>query len=462
MALINCPICGKPISDKAVKCPHCGIVLVESNNKVSELNKTEEIDPSITEKKQAENTPNKAISITKKEITVDTTKEFDILIVITSFLGAVSAIVPLFFDVYGIITRPIPSLMNAPSTPLFLTAMGIAIIGCVLCLVACVYGIIRVIKKAQPHLLFWVSSVAIALIASFGTFWTAYYASRSFDSLYNTKVDAARGTYEWVSKEDGTTTSFSMCYEGFVEYHGKLGKVTHFGYDYEHDKLGVGIYVDGEESFGWYDADMKYVETASGKVSVKKVSDSTFSLEEWLAKKQEAEKQAALEEAKNFCTKDLSAFMLHGKVKTVTYHSGRSFSRCTFNELGSLIKYEIGDNHSSYQYQITHDGNKLLLGDELGTWGEVYEVNDENRLVKYECGGDGVGSRNLYYYHDSNNCPRVEKVFSYDMYDNSWQEGETRKLTYSDIDEYGNWLTKTDHNDEILERRIIEYYSMDK
>lgn len=177
---------------------------------------------------------------------------------------------------------------------------------------------------------------------------------------------------------------------------------------------------------------------------------------------EEQEQTESANSFENFRSKDLSAFMLHGKVKTVTYHSGRSFSRCTFNELGSLIKYEIGDNHSSYQYQITHDGNKLLLGDELGTWGEFYEVDDENRLVKYECGGDGVGSRNLYYYHDSNNCPRVEKVFSYDMYDNSWQEGETRKLTYSDIDEYGNWLTKTDHNDEILERRIIEYYSMDK
>jgi len=27
MALINCPECGKEISDKAASCPNCGIVL---------------------------------------------------------------------------------------------------------------------------------------------------------------------------------------------------------------------------------------------------------------------------------------------------------------------------------------------------------------------------------------------------------------------------------------------------
>ena len=167
------------------------------------------------------------------------------------------------------------------------------------------------------------------------------------------------------------------------------------------------------------------------------------------------------ETTKNFCTKDLSAFLLHGKVKIVTYHSGLSFSRCTFNELGSLIKYEIGDNHNTHQYTICHEGNNLLLSDELGSWVEVYEVDDENRLVKYESSSsEGFGSRYLYYYHDSNNCPLIAKSFTFDIFDNSSQEGQTIKLTYSDIDEYGNWLTKTDHNDEILERRIIEYYSM--
>ena len=435
MALVNCPQCGKPVSDKAVKCPHCG-------------------------EKQG-----RAKLIQEQNFKVNTRIVKAIISVLVAIFGILS-LLPLFVRVPGWVSfyylQYFTPLFQMPKMLAVYLAMGVAIIGGLLTLGLFVYGVMQLKKDKSTTWKFWVISLIVALLSAYGTLYFTNRAEIVFYSLQSEKVDAARGTYEWVSKEDGTTTSFSMCYGGFVEYHGKLGEVTHFGYDYEHDKLGVGIYVDGEESFGWYDADMKYLETASGKVSVKKVSDSTFSLEEWLAKKQEAEKQAALEEAKNFCTKDLSAFMLHGKVKTVTYHSGRSFSRCTFNELGSLIKYEIGDNHSSYQYQITHDGNKLLLGDELGTWGEVYEVNDENRLVKYECGGDGVGSRNLYYYHDSNNCPRVEKVFSYDMYDNSWQEGETRKLTYSDIDEYGNWLTKTDHNDEILERRIIEYYSMDK
>lgn len=31
MALINCPQCGKSISDKAVKCPHCGVTFNKEN-----------------------------------------------------------------------------------------------------------------------------------------------------------------------------------------------------------------------------------------------------------------------------------------------------------------------------------------------------------------------------------------------------------------------------------------------
>ena len=32
MSLINCPQCKKNISDLAIKCPHCGLVLKKSEN----------------------------------------------------------------------------------------------------------------------------------------------------------------------------------------------------------------------------------------------------------------------------------------------------------------------------------------------------------------------------------------------------------------------------------------------
>ena len=35
MALINCPECGKEISDKAASCPNCGTPINETENKQS-------------------------------------------------------------------------------------------------------------------------------------------------------------------------------------------------------------------------------------------------------------------------------------------------------------------------------------------------------------------------------------------------------------------------------------------
>ena len=47
MALIDCPECGKEVSDKAPSCPHCGIVFKPRENPVSldtfEESKTEKI-----------------------------------------------------------------------------------------------------------------------------------------------------------------------------------------------------------------------------------------------------------------------------------------------------------------------------------------------------------------------------------------------------------------------------------
>lgn len=43
MALINCPLCGKQISDRAAKCPHCGHVLHDKDrqNRASEKSSKE-------------------------------------------------------------------------------------------------------------------------------------------------------------------------------------------------------------------------------------------------------------------------------------------------------------------------------------------------------------------------------------------------------------------------------------
>lgn len=42
MALINCPECGKEISDKVKACPHCGYPLVENSEENNTIEFTEQ------------------------------------------------------------------------------------------------------------------------------------------------------------------------------------------------------------------------------------------------------------------------------------------------------------------------------------------------------------------------------------------------------------------------------------
>lgn len=174
-----------------------------------------------------------------------------------------------------------------------------------------------------------------------------------------------------------------------------------------------------------------------------------------------SEYEAKLNEFKNFTTMDLSALMLHGKVKTVTYYKGAGYrTKFDFDESGALINYEQNDDEfGTTKYEIHHEGNRLVLvqAETFGSWAEVYEIED-GKLVKYECGGDGVGSRNLYYYHDSNNWPRTETLYDYSIEEDAWIMTKSNSLTYDDIDEHGNWKNKVDQDGFAEERRTIEYY----
>lgn len=162
----------------------------------------------------------------------------------------------------------------------------------------------------------------------------------------------------------------------------------------------------------------------------------------------------------NLRTKDLTAFLLHGKVKEVVSRSGQCFTRCCFNEAGKLVKYESGDNHNTNKYEISHNGNELGLVMEgtYGSWGEAYRVNGD-RLTEYEAGGDGVDDKYKYSNYDSNNWPPKAICYSYDMEQDCWKEESITLFKYSDIDKYGNWQKKYDSNGDIIESREIKYYS---
>lgn len=435
MALVNCPQCGKPVSDKAVKCPHCGEKLGRAKL--------------IQEQNFKVNT-----RIVKAIISV-LVAIFGILALLTLFV-----VVPGWVSFYyGHLVYFTP-LFQMPKIPEAYIAIGFAIVSGVLTLGLFVYGVIRLKKDKPTTWNFWGISLIVALLSAYGTLFFTNRADVEFYSLQSEKVDAARGTYEWVSKSDGTTTSFSMCYGGFVEYHGKMGEVAYFSYDYEHDKLGVAIDVDGEETIGWYDADMKYVETKSGRVSVKKISDLTFSREEWLAKKQEEQNQAKLEADKNFRTMDLSAFMLHGKVKSVEESNGGQVA-CTyyFSEQGELTKAVMSEGN--YRCKIKRKTNKLVLSfenpnDEYGGWGYVYTVDNSGRLISSQYGSEDFGDEATYSDFNSNGWPTRSKSIA-----ELGGAVTISSLSYSQIDEHGNWgiqKSMDDEGNEIITYRSIEYY----
>ncbi len=212
----------------------------------------------------------------------------------------------------------------------------------------------------------------------------------------------------------------------------------------------------------------KYIGQNNNKAAADSVAvdsvDADTTVVDTIAKMEEAPKvdstKIKLEEFKSFRSADLSAFMLHGKVKSVTEYSGQCFTRCSFNKSGRLVKYEIGDNHSSEMYEISHYGSTLGITQPgtLGTWGWGYDVKG-NKLVKYESGGDGVGDRCVYSNFDSNGWPRTETWYEYDMEEDAWILTSTKSVKYGNIDKYGNWQEKVSNGD--MEARDIEYYPIE-
>lgn len=443
MALITCPACGKPVSDKAVKCPHCGKSFVKTK------------------------TPTKLFRFHAKWICAPL-----IICILWGLYFAEVFPFDSFFHHFG----------NEGDADFF-THIGLSVSSVILA-VLLVFLESKYIRIVSKCLFFFVVALSLTLLA----FKVAEecnpsepYHQLAKGNYYANKNDFANAMYWYniAAVNDNSEACFYIAwlydeglgveqnYETALQWYLKVPQCKYPDVEsvaIAYNNIGVmyqkgnGVEKDMQKAMEFFQMALKTVEeyptmfeSQNGSMLIEKIKEHINEIEEISYKK--------------LSTKDLSAFMLHGKVKIVTYYSGQSFSRCTFNELGSLIKYEIGDNHNTHQYPICHEGNNLLLSDELGSWVEVYEVDDENRLVKYErsSNSEDFGSRYLYYYHDSNNCPRIAKSFTFDIFDNSSQEGQTIKLTYSDFDEFGNWcICKENENSDLEEiiHREITYYAM--
>ena len=168
-----------------------------------------------------------------------------------------------------------------------------------------------------------------------------------------------------------------------------------------------------------------------------------------------------VENPSDFVTLDLSAFLLHGKVKSVEESYGGQVS-CTyyFSEQGELTKAVMSEGE--YKCKIKRQSNKLILSfenpnDEFGGWGYVYTIDNSGRLISYTDVSEDCGNETTYSNFNSNDWPTRSKTIA-----ENGGAVTISTMSYSQIDEYGNWTLQTSTDNEGYETTIyrsIEYYN---
>lgn len=168
-----------------------------------------------------------------------------------------------------------------------------------------------------------------------------------------------------------------------------------------------------------------------------------------------------VESPSDFVTLDLSAFLLQGKVKSVEESYGGQVS-CTyyFSEQGELTKAVMSEGE--YKCKIKRQSNKLILSfekpnDEFGGWGYVYTIDNSGRLISYTDVSEDCGNETTYSNFNSNDWPTRSKTIA-----ENGGAVTISTMSYSQIDEYGNWTLQTSTDNEGYETTIyrsIEYYN---
>lgn len=251
MALINCTNCGKTISDKAVKCPHCGMAI---------------------EKKTI--TPKNSINIPK------------ILLGVVVFIGGIMSIVPLFYDIWGLFFSRYfdydfdyctPPFFGIPTIDSYFTIF-VGLFGGLSCLALCILGIIRYSKGIRTTWLYWVLSVVFSIASAFGTFVLLSLCESSQIQAYHEKAESAKGTYEFTDSE-GVSTVFSMCEGGIIKIKGQENSEETISLDCDYrEHCFIIIIVDNEDKkLGYYTADfeMRYI-SGKEKMKLQKISNEVI------------------------------------------------------------------------------------------------------------------------------------------------------------------------------------------
>ena len=415
MALIECPECGKVVSDRADECPHCG----------ARIDKAEIFRKRMHQRYERCRLPLFA------------------LLVISIGVALIC------FVLFNVVLKD----GNAPLRNISYYPLGVGGVGGLICIGLAIYGLC---KKNKSTALKCIVISCILLLP----FWIASYALveynvKTYEDFCLSKTNALSGTYEFYT--NGKRVTF-FCKNGsgncYVE--DELGSCHHGGvkykYVYDSDCYAMDLAVRdiGFAMFGVADTAMSCIKEAELKIPIKKVSDALVSWDEMKAKQ-----KSKLNEFINFRTTDLSALRLHGKVKEMIEQQEDMEEVYKFNPQGQLVenmRRSIGDSNGTV-YVIKHEGNKLVISNEISEDFQVelvYEVDKLGRLKSiYVWGVDGL-IKYTYSDFNSNGWPRF---YTWENYG----KGESGFIEYSDLDKYGNYRKCEIEGDETIHRKITYY-----
>ena len=118
-------------------------------------------------------------------------------------------------------------------------------------------------------------------------------------------------------------------------------------------------------------------------------------------------------------------------------------------------------SEGDYRCKIKRQTNNLILSfenpnDEYGGWGYVYTIDNSGRLISYIYGSQDGGDETTYSNYNSNDWPTRSKTVA-----ELGGAVTISSMSYSQIDEYGNWTLQTskdNEGNEVITYRSIEYY----
>ncbi len=439
MALVKCPHCNGIVSDKAVKCPHCGCSL----GKTTFIQHGNSIDP----------------------IPFATVGKSLLAFII--LVGGAMCILPLFINLWGIYAPAFRYYL-----PVTYVLVSYGILAGLLNVVLAVYGIARLCKHKESTWKFWLLATVFACVSAYGVFRLVNYNDEAYRNLCDKKIEAIKGTYE-CQLQDGNILWFSItyadttCVAGGCELKTPNGisKVGYCDVSYFPPSNDYSIYcydIGMDYKCLYANAEMTILRIGNNKFPLKKISDKTMTEEEYKAEVEaeaEAEAQTKLEEFKNFRSKDLSAFMLHGKVKMVEEGDNKMF----FDENGRLTRYEDLWGNT----EIEREGNRLCIHSQGGSSSFMITVR-YGKIAEWQSDAhQGIAERSIFSNYDENNCPTsfIRKAEASTDIDNIEELGsEEYVVEYSDYDEYGNYRKMTQIHDGYtnVSTRKITYYPIGK